>query len=160
MVRTSAKVDLTKEQKAAIGLPSMPRPEIDLVAYRAATNELLALECKSYLDSRGVTYRELSGAVDCKTYKLFRRPAMRDIVLKALRSQFVACGLCPPDATVRLGLIAGKVSASDEGAIQALFKERGWLFHGPAWLKDKLGKLAGASYENQVSAVVTKLLLR
>ena len=47
---TSVKVELTKMQKRAIGRPSSPRWEIDLVAYKPATNELLAVECKSFLD--------------------------------------------------------------------------------------------------------------
>jgi hypothetical protein len=53
-VRTSVKVELTREEKVRIGRHSSPRWEIDLIAYRATSNELLALECKSYLDSGGV----------------------------------------------------------------------------------------------------------
>lgn len=53
-VRTSVKVELIREGKIRIGKHSTPRWEIDLIAYRATTNELLALECKSYLDSGGV----------------------------------------------------------------------------------------------------------
>jgi hypothetical protein len=60
-VRTSVKVELTKAQKVELDNHSMPRPEIDLVAYRAAENELLVLECKSYLNSRGVTFAEVCG---------------------------------------------------------------------------------------------------
>jgi hypothetical protein len=54
---SSVKVDLTKDQKRAVSRPSSPRWEIDLVAYRGSTNELLAVECKSFLDSPGVEFR-------------------------------------------------------------------------------------------------------
>src|ERR1019366_2421900 len=53
-VRTSAKVDLTKEEKRQIGRPSSPRWELDIVAYSGRDNLLKVIECKSYLDSRGV----------------------------------------------------------------------------------------------------------
>ena len=53
-VRNSVKIELTRDEKCEIGRHSSPRWEIDLIAYRPATSELLALECKSYLDSGGV----------------------------------------------------------------------------------------------------------
>ena len=49
---------MTKAQKREVGRPSTPRWEIDLVAYKAAKNELLAVECKSFLDSTGVIFRD------------------------------------------------------------------------------------------------------
>lgn len=52
-VRASLKVELTKEEKKAIGRPSSPRWELDIVAYSGRDNLLRVVECKSYLDSRG-----------------------------------------------------------------------------------------------------------
>ena len=140
--------------------PTMPRPEIDLVAYHGGRNHLLALECKSYLDSRGVTYGEVCGDVGSTTYKLFRRPALRDIVLERLAKQSIDEGLCPPGVTVQLGMVAGKVAGSDEPKLRALFATRGWYFEGPSWLKCRIERLSTGSYENQVASVVSKLLLR
>jgi hypothetical protein len=37
-VRQSFKVNLTKEEKRAIGKHSIPRPEIDLLAFKPGTN--------------------------------------------------------------------------------------------------------------------------
>lgn len=159
-VRTSFKVNLAKAEKAAIGLPSMPRPEIDLLAYQGAENRLLALECKSYLDSRGVTFGEVCGSVDSKTYKLFRRPKLREVVLGRIALQAVEQGLCRPGVEVRLGMVAGRVAGQDEPMLIELFEREGWFFRGPAWLRQELTKVAGTAYENQVAAVVTKLLLR
>lgn len=59
--RTSVKVNLTREDKHAIGRPSAPRWEIDVVAYSARENELLVVECKSYLDSAGVRAASFDG---------------------------------------------------------------------------------------------------
>lgn len=159
-VRTSVKVNLTKEEKVAAERPTMPRPEIDLVAYHGVRNHLLALECKSYLDSRGVTYGEVCGDVGSSTYKLFRRPVLRDVVLNRLVRQSIDEGLCPPGVTVQLGMIAGKIAGSDEAKLRALFADRGWYFEGPSWLKAQIASLSTGSYENQVAAVVSKLLLR
>ena len=39
-VRTSVKVDLTKEEKVQIGRPSSPRWELDIVAYSGRNNSL------------------------------------------------------------------------------------------------------------------------
>jgi hypothetical protein len=159
-VRTGVKIDISKADKVTLGNPSMPRPEIDLVAYRGSTNQILAIECKSYLDSRGVTHAELCGAKDSKTYKLFRNANLRDLVLERLTEQLVREGFCEQGATVQLGLVAGKVHSNDQAAIETLFDDQGWLFFGPSWLKDQLTDLSSRGYENQISAVVTKLLLR
>lgn len=48
------KVTLSKNAKAELGKFSLPRPEIDILAYQAMDNSLLWVECKSYMDSRGV----------------------------------------------------------------------------------------------------------
>src|SRR3954452_24496400 len=54
-------VELTKEQKVAVGQPSLPRPQLDVIAYKPTTNELLVIECKSYLDSPGVKHAGFHG---------------------------------------------------------------------------------------------------
>jgi hypothetical protein len=159
-VRTSVKVNLTKEEKTEADRPTMPRPEIDLVAYHGGRNHMLALECKSYLDSRGVTYGEVCGDVGSTTYKLFRRANLREVVLRRLAQQSVEQGLCRPGVTVQLGMVAGKVASSDEPKLRTLFEDRGWFFEGPSWLKHQITQLSTGSYENQVAAVVSKLLLR
>lgn len=52
--RQNYMVNIAKTDKVAIGLPSMPRPEVDIIAYQAVTNTVVWVECKSYLDSTGV----------------------------------------------------------------------------------------------------------
>lgn len=64
-VRQSVKVNLTKEEKAKVGKPTIPRPELDIVGYKAKQNEILVLEVKSFLDSPGIKFKEL-----CETFKV------------------------------------------------------------------------------------------
>jgi hypothetical protein len=52
---TSYRVILTPEEKRKIGRPSNSRWELDLVAYKASKNEILAVECKSLLDREECT---------------------------------------------------------------------------------------------------------
>ena len=160
-VRTSVKVDLTREEKIRIGKHSTPRWEIDLVTYRATTNELLALECKSYLDSGGVhaahftPNHKLAGR-----YKLFHNDVLRDTVLARLRLQFVERALCPANVTVRLGMVYGHATPSNAAQLKLKFEEADWALYDADWLFGHLEQMAGASYENSTAAVVVKLLLR
>src|SRR4051812_12535218 len=72
-VRTSVKVELSKEEKRAIDTPSSPRWELDVVAYRARDNHLKVVECKSYLDSPGVKFRgfDANNEREANRFKLF-----------------------------------------------------------------------------------------
>jgi len=160
-VRTGVKVELTREEKIRIGRHSAPRWEIDLIAYRATNNELLALECKSYLDSGGVHGAHfLPGSKYAHRYKLFHDPVLRETVLGRLRLQCVDRGLCPADVTVRLGLIHGHATTHNAGLLDDIFGQGGWLLFGPEWLREHLSRMSAGSYENSTAAVVAKLLLR
>ena len=86
-VRQSEKVNLSKEEKKKTGKPSIPRPEIDLVALEQSKNHILVLEVKSYFDSQGVKISELDTehATTKGRYKLFTNKNYRDIVLTRLK---------------------------------------------------------------------------
>ncbi|MFQ6122527.1 MAG: hypothetical protein ACE5LA_05660, partial [Dehalococcoidales bacterium] len=88
-VRHSVKVNISKDDKKAIGLSTMPRPEIDLVALNARQNELLLVEVKSFLDSQGVYFgenaigefkKDYSWA--SRRYRLFADSTFRRVVTK------------------------------------------------------------------------------
>src|SRR5438874_1506682 len=74
------KVKLTPVDKARIQRTSCPRWELDLIAYKGSTNELLAVECKSFLDSTGVKFRNKKFEPE-SYYKLFSEPVLREVVL-------------------------------------------------------------------------------
>jgi hypothetical protein len=159
-VQTSVKINLTKADKRAVKNPSMPRPEIDVVGYCGRTNTVFALECKSFLDSYGVNFGELCGEKPDDTYKLFRRDGLREMVLTRLAEQLTRQGMCRPEPKVILGLVAGKVRKNEGNAIKQFFRQRGWVFRGPAWVRREIERLSDVGYENEVMTVVTKLLLR
>jgi len=162
-VRTSVKVELTKEEKRLIGLPSSPRWEIDIVAYNGRDNLLRVVECKSYFDSVGVRASAFDGsnADHAIRYKLFNKPELRKIVFGRLCLQLAQAGACRAAPEVRLSLACGKVrNEVDRAAIRAHFEAQGWEFWDEAWLRERLQRMAKQGYENQVSAVVSKLLLR
>jgi hypothetical protein len=162
-VRTSLKVDLTKEEKRAIGLPSAPRWELDVVAYKASENSLLAIECKSYLDSPGVKLHAFDGTnlKAAKRFKLFNDVKLKSVVFNRLKLQMVSAGACLTEPTVTLCLACGRIaSAADREGLKKHFEANDWKLWDESWLHDRLKELADSGYENQVSAVVAKLILR
>ena len=162
-VRTSFKVNLTKADKRQIGRPSSPRWEIDVVAYEAKSNEVLAVECKSFLDSAGVRFAALVGkdAEGAKRYKLFNGTKLRNVVLKRLVKQLSAEGACRETAKARLCLAAGKIaSQQDHSSLRRHFDKKGWLLFDRAWLQTRLEEAAKSPYEDNVAIVAAKLLRR
>ncbi len=160
--RICVKVGLTKEDKIAIGRPSSPRWELDVVGYRGHDNELLVLECKSYLDSPGVDVATFAGKnkEDEKRYKLFFEQKLRNVVLNRLSKQLVDEGFCAPRPKIKFGLAAGKIRGADEKGISSYFKKRKWELLTPRDIQRELNTLRNAKYENNVATVVVKLLLR
>lgn len=162
-VRTSVKVELTKEEKRVIGRHSSPRWELDIVAYNGRDNLLRIVECKSYFDSVGVKACCFDGTSPdhAKRYKLFNEPKLRRVVFNRLCLQLAAAGACRDAPEVRLSLACGKVrNEIDRAAIRAHFEGQGWDLWDEPWLRERLQRMARQGYENQVSAVVSKLLLR
>lgn len=162
-VRRSFKVDLSKEGKKKIGRPSFPHWEFDLIAYKGLSNELLIIECKSFLDSPGVRCRGFDGTdpKNAKRYKLFNDAILREIVFNRLKKQLVTSGGCPRSLSPILCLAAGKVaSENDRLKIKEHFGRKGWRFFDDAWIRERLGKMSKSAYENDVAPVVAKILLR
>ena len=159
-VQRGLKIELTTAEKRALDNPSMPRPELDLVAYKPGTGELLAIECKSYLDSSGVSVRDLiPGGRYAHRYKMFTDERLRTLVLAKLVDQLAAADMVVGRPVPRLGLIYGHAAPNGKAQLQQWFDDRGWLLRGPVWLNDRLHEMAGRSYDNQVASVVAKLLL-
>lgn len=161
-VQTSVKVELTKEEKRAIGRPSSPRWELDIVAYSGRENLLRVVECKSLLDSSGVRATAFDGSDPKRAnrYKLFNDRVLREVVLNRLGIQLAECGACRPDPRIRLSLACGRVYESGRTKLRAHFAANDWDLWDEPWLREKLNRMAQLGYENQVSAVVSKLLLK
>ncbi len=162
-VRSSFKVELTKDEKKQIGRPSSPRWEIDLVAYKGGSNDLLAIECKSYLDSRGVSISAFDGTDEsfAARFKLFTEPLLREVVLNRLVVQLQERKAIAEKPNVKLCLVAGKiVSEGDRTQLHDHFKKNRWLLWDDKWLRSSLKSAADGGYENDIADVVAKLLLR
>ena len=162
-VRNAVKVDLTKEDKRRIKRPSSPRWELDVVGYSAKRKEVLIVECKSYLDSRGVTFRALNGKNQrtAGRYKLFNDDLLRDVVLDRLSGQMVDAGLVPMQHERRLALVCGNIATDqDKELLRKHFAKRGWRLWDEEWLRKNLESTSKSGYENSPVAVVSKLLLR
>jgi hypothetical protein len=158
---TSVKVDLSRDEKTKIGLPTAPRWELDVVAYRGMDNSLKVVECKSFLDSPGVECDAFDGSNKKaeRRYKLFCDSTLRRVVLGRLARQLVIAGFCAAKPKVQLCLAAGKIRGK-ESRLSDHFAKKGWELMGPQCIRRELEKLRDTGYENSVAAVVTKMLLR
>jgi hypothetical protein len=160
-VQTSLKVNLTAEDKRKIGKPSSPRWELDVLAYRPGDNLLQVVECKSYLDSGGVSMAAFDPSTTFATrFKLFTEPAIREVVLERLVAQLLASKTICRNPTIQLCLAAGRIVSTDAERVRVHFAANNWLLLDHDWLQSQLHKLAQDGYENAVAAVTAKLLLR
>lgn len=161
-VRQSFKVNLTKEEKRRVGKHTIPRPEIDLLAYKPKNNEVLAIEVKSFLDSSGVhlTCLEENHDIPEGKYKLFTCENYRKIVFERLSLDLEELGLTHEDVSIKLGLVAGNVYRNSESEIRSYLNNNNYLFWGPTEVKEKLALLAKKGYENDPTVIAAKILLR
>lgn len=161
-VRQSVKVNLTKEEKRLVGKHTIPRPEIDLVGYRASTNELLIIEAKSYMDSGGVDYREIDCSFEIPEgrYKLFTCQNYQNIVFTRLVKEFETSGLICKNPKITFGLAAGNIKNKTEEKIQTLFDEKGWKLYTPQQIASSILKLSDLAYENDPYVISAKLIKR
>ncbi|EIZ1317395.1 hypothetical protein MOU92_004179 [Vibrio parahaemolyticus] len=161
-VKQSFKVNVTKQEKRDIGKPSIPRPEMDLIAYNPKINQVIVMEAKSYLDSPGVRLDSLIGETEIPEgrYKLFTCSNYRAIVFNRLKQDLLELGLCNENTTFVLGLAAGNVYKSQSAEIKQLFDSKSWVFWSPELIKDKIIKLSSTGYENNPVMITTKILMR
>lgn len=158
--RTNFKVELTAAEKRRIGRPSSPRWDLDVIAFKGATNELLAVECKSFLDSPGVKFRQ-GAFVPSDRYKLFTESTLRQVVLNRLSRQLFKLGAVGRKPRVTLCLAAGHIaSQKDRESLEAHMKKNGWLLFDESWILEQLEDTADSAYENDVAHVVAKLIIR
>ena len=161
--RIGFKVDLDKATKRSIGNPFMPRPEIDVLAYKPSERRVLLIECKSYLDSLGVQWKAFSqpDSLTGNRFKLFHNVRLLDAVKHQTLKQLADDGMIGSKVpSVQLCLVAGKIYGKDASLIRTHFEERKWMFVGPAELVSDLRRFATRGYENEVATIAVKLLER
>jgi len=161
-VRQSYKVELTKEQKQQLGKPSLPRPEIDLIAFNYEKNELLILEVKSLFDSQGVKLEDLEKEHQLPEgrYKLVTCALYRGLVELQVKEQLTAVGLVHAETKVRFGLIFGNIRTSDDEGIRNFCSRKGLFYWSPDEVRGRVKSLSSKGYENEPSVITAKILLR
>jgi hypothetical protein len=121
---------------------------------------VLAVECKSFFDSRGVVFKN-GHFFKPKTYKMFENETLRSVVLDRLAEQLVAVGHCRPKPKIRLCLAAGHIAGGTKlDELKAHFTAMRWRLIEPDWMRERLIAASDSGYENDVAFVVSKLLLR
>lgn len=161
-VRRDVRVALLPDDKVAIGRPTNARWEIAIVAYSGKRDELLAVQCKSFLDSRGIRAKAFESGIstDRNYYKLFTEETLRRVVLRRLATQLIHDSFCAEGVTARLALAAGHIPAAELDMIRHTFATHEWALFDPEWLRDRLLRLSTEGYEDSAVAVTAKLLMR
>ena len=158
---TNYRIDLSKDQKVKIGRPTSPRWDIDIVAYQPGSNLLRVVECKSYLDSSGVSFRGFDPSTGgTERYKLFNDEVLRDVIFDQLVQQMLFHKLIRPKPTIELCLAAGNIQASSVQRINSHFDDMGWAIFDIEWILERLDSIAAAGYDDSIVSIVAKLLAR
>ena len=166
-VRQSVKVEISKEEKRGLKKPSMPRPEIDIVALKVDINELLLIEVKSYLDSYGVYYGAVTGKVnkkyeekDARRYRLLNDDRFREIVTERLKKDYFDKGLINQKTRINYGLAAGNIKPmEDEQRIRDYFSKKNekWILFSPNDIKQKIRNFSEKGWEDNLVIMTAKL---
>lgn len=161
-VRTIVKVKLTKKEKRVIENPTTPTPEIDMLAYNIKENELIIIEARSSLDSKGVRLSSIRGNNERakKRYKLFNNKKYRNMISRKLRKEFLSNGLINKETKINYGLAAGNVYKPDEDNIKKYFERKEWKYFSPNDIKETLKNYSSRSYENDVVVITAKILAK
>ena len=161
-VKQNVKVDITKEEKKIIGKPSIPRPDIDIVAYNFLTNILEIWEVKSYLDSKGVKYKDLKQEYDIieGNYKILTSRKYREIITNRLKIDWIKVGLIKEEPRIIYGLAVGKINSQDEENIKKYFQNKGWLLKLPKDIYNGIKLLEKEAYENDPFIIASKIIFR
>lgn len=152
-------VVISKEDKRALDNHSMPRPEIDLVAFSPARNELLIVECKSYLDSRGVGKSSFDSDVP-RPIRLFSDEKYRALITERLIEGLLTNGLLAMRPQIKYGLVCGNMIKSEALFVEQLFERNGWLLWKPHKVATRIRGLASLEYENNLATIMAKILQR
>jgi hypothetical protein len=166
-VRRSFKIDVTQEEKRQVGKHSIPRPEIDLLAFNFSKNEVIAFEVKSFLNSPGVRLEDLQREHEVQEgrYKLFTSIGYREVVLTRLKKDLISHGMADVNTKVTLGLAAGKVyqkksepPLTQSKLMRVHLEKSGFVFWSPEDIRIRVKALAHRAYENDPVIIAAKIL--
>ena len=158
-VQSSVKLNITPFLRKFIG-PTDPRPEIDIVAYKGGTNELWLVECKSYLDSGGVSISAFNGKNPKfeKKFKLFTNEKYFNGICKELINQLIVKDKIRQKPKIRRLLAAGHIAKKSQKKLKEYFIKKDWELWDEEKLKKFLTALSTKGYDNSIATMVVKLL--
>ena len=162
-ISSKPSIQVSKTIKPAIQEARKERGIRSLASRKPSENLIVAFEAKSYLDSPGVSFKEIKATHKRPKgrYKIFTCKGYREVVLKRLKAELIKRGMATKKTEIKLGLIAAKVKGKDaEKAFADYMAERILKFWGPSEITDRLNNLAKCDYENNVSVIVSKILTR
>jgi hypothetical protein len=159
--RHSVKLHLSKADKIKLMLPTMPRIEIDLVAFDVISNILIVIEAKSFLNSRGVDYNALCGdnSNSRNRYRLFNDTTYRQILKNRLKKEFISKKLINKNTKIKFALAAGKVQSRSESKVESYLKKNGFLYFTPEKIKEGIRNFSLKGWENNLIVMTTKLVI-
>lgn len=159
-VRQGVRANLSKAQKESLGNPTMPRPQVDLVGYSPKQRELVFLEVKSFLDSRGVTLKGLKHWYQSRPnrYKLLNVAQYQGVVTKTILREYRRAGLVTGRILIRVGLAAGNVPQSERAPVRTFAQDQGWYYLGPDQIAEGIRRLSRGPYEESAAILTAKLL--
>ena len=161
-VQSSFKLELDDDGRRQIGNKYVPRPEIDLLALKFSSNEVLAVEAKSFIDSAGVRLADLEKRHRRPEgrYKLFTSIRYRNTVLSLIKEQLCEHGMANAKTKMKLMLAVGNVSGNNTAAIADLARDREYDFWSPTIVKEKVTALERTKWINDPVVITSKILLR
>jgi hypothetical protein len=155
------KVVLTPEDKREIKMPSAPRWELDLVGYKASTNTVRFIECKSYLDSAGVRYAAFEDPPDnvhAKRLKLFVKPDLRRVVFNRAVKQLQKRRYVSSKAYHQACACRRSYQERRRAEVVRAISQDQWLLFDADWLCKELRRVTNDGYEDETASLVVKLL--
>jgi hypothetical protein len=160
-VRRSVYVEITTDDRRRLDKPSLPRPQIDLVAYKPGDDELVLFEVKSYLDSVGVRLKDLKNETwEDNRYKLLTHRRYQNIVSAALKAAFIKRGLIRRTTKIRFGLAAGNTPPGDRAGVKEYAENQDWVYLGPEEIAKSLRELAEGDFFDSPFSYTAKMLVR
>lgn len=137
--RIGVRINVSRKEKAKLGKRTIPRPELDVVAFKPATNELLVVECKGYLDSCGVSLKSFLGdhSLSKNRFKIFNDSKLRRLVRTKLVRQFKADGLLRESPKLIFALAAGKINSEEQSKLEKHFSRKKWRLFTPQSASEK-----------------------
>lgn len=103
----------------------MPRPNLDIVGYKARDNVLKVVECKSYIDSVGVQVSGFNGTKvkNQDRYKLSMTKSCERPCSSGCAYSLLRVAHAQPDADVKLVQVCGKIMGKDRERLNQHFKQ-------------------------------------